>query len=500
MATAAAPAAPPAPPATAPARRPLFYYGYWIVGVALMAQFVSVGLQTLVGGVFLKPMTEELDWTRTEFTYAQTVGHFLMAFVGFFIGVYVDRYGGRGMMVIGVTIAGVALFMVGAITELWQWVLLRGVLFTVGAALMGGLVVNVTLSKWWVEKRGQMIGFAAIGASLAGMLMPPLMTVVVDEFGWRTGWRVLAVGAWLLVYPAAMLMRRQPEDHGLHPDGNSDEEVRAGAGAAAAAELANSFTRGEALRTPALYLIVFAYGLSGIALGAVILQTIPFLTDEGFDRSTAAGALVLYSIPSGFSKPVWGLMIDRVTPRYLASLSFMFTAVSVILMVVGASAGSVQILTVAYLLFGLAVGGTVPVQEVIWASYFGRAHLGAVRGVAMPFALVLGAGGPLAVSLYFDVVGDYYGAFYALSAFSVLGALVMLLARKPVKPRAPGAPPAPPVAGPPENGGASLRDPAALASGAEAREDGDGVAAGEPERETVAVPSRVPPRDYMAGR
>ena len=232
-----------------------------------MAQFVSVGLQTLVGGVFLKPMTEELDWTRTEFTYAQTVGHFLMAFVGFFIGVYVDRYGGRGMMVIGVTIAGVALFMVGAITELWQWVLLRGVLFTVGAALMGGLVVNVTLSKWWVEKRGQMIGFAAIGASLAGMLMPPLMTVVVDEFGWRTGWRVLAVGAWLLVYPAAMLMRRQPEDHGLHPDGNSDEEVRAGAGAAAAAELANSFTRGEALRTPALYLIVFAYGLSGIALG-----------------------------------------------------------------------------------------------------------------------------------------------------------------------------------------------------------------------------------------
>ena len=225
----------------------------------------------------------------------------------------------------------------------------------------------------------------------------------------------------------------------------------------------------------------------------MILQTIPFLTDEGFDRSTAAGALVLYSIPSGFSKPVWGLMIDRVTPRYLASLSFMFTAVSVILMVVGASAGSVQILTVAYLLFGLAVGGTVPVQEVIWASYFGRAHLGAVRGVAMPFALVLGAGGPLAVSLYFDVVGDYYGAFYALSAFSVLGALVMLLARKPVKPRAPGAPPAPPVAGPPENGGASLRDPAALASGAEAREDGDGVAAGEPERETVAVPSRVPP-------
>ena len=70
-----------------------------------MAQFVSIGLQALVAGVFFKPMTEELEWTRTEFTYAQTVGRFLMAFVGFFIGVYVDRSGGRAMLVIVVWLA-----------------------------------------------------------------------------------------------------------------------------------------------------------------------------------------------------------------------------------------------------------------------------------------------------------------------------------------------------------------------------------------------------------
>ena len=411
MAIASAPPAPPAPPATPPARRPLFYYGYWIVG----------------------------------------------------------------------------------------------------AALMGNLVVNVTLSKWWVEKRGQMIGIAAIGISIAGVLMPPVMTGIVDEFGWRTGWRVLAVGAWVLVYPAAMLMRRQPEDYGLHPDGKSDEEVRAGAGAAAAADLANSFTRGEALRTPALYLIVFAYGLSGVALGAVLLQTIPFLTDEGFDRATAAGLMALYSVPAGFSKPFWGLLIDRATPRYLASVSFMLTAVSVILMVVGATAGSLQILIAAFLLFGLAVGGTLPLQEVIWASYFGRAHLGAVRGVALPFSLVLGAGGPLAVSLYFDVVGNYHGAYYALSAFSVLAAFVILLARKPVKP---GREPAtgPPGTSPTGDGPGTVDGPSPERGAAMPLDgDGDGDGAGPGGRREGApvggapagAPApgrrRVPPRDYMGG-
>ena len=74
-------------PAATPARKPLFYYGYYLVGVALVTQFVSSGTQAYTAGVFLRPMTEELDWTRGDYTLAQTVGRFLMAGVGFFVGV-----------------------------------------------------------------------------------------------------------------------------------------------------------------------------------------------------------------------------------------------------------------------------------------------------------------------------------------------------------------------------------------------------------------------------
>ncbi len=85
------PAARPAPPTVSAAHRPRLYYGYWIVGAAIVAWFVTVGTQAPVSGVFMKPMTEDLGWTRAEFIGAMTVGQFLMAFAGFFIGVYVDR-------------------------------------------------------------------------------------------------------------------------------------------------------------------------------------------------------------------------------------------------------------------------------------------------------------------------------------------------------------------------------------------------------------------------
>ncbi len=502
------PAVPPATPVATAARRPRIYYGYWIIGGAIVAWFVMVGTQAQVSGVFLKPMTEDLGWTRTQFFYAQTAGQYLLAFVGFFIGAHVDRVGGRPLMVIGVTILGLALFLTSEVTELWQWVLLRGALFAIGAALVGNLIVNVTLSKWFVQKRGRAVAIGALGVPLGIGIVPPTMIAVVDEFGWRAGWIALALFAWTLIYPVAMIMRRRPEDYGWHPDGLSDEESRSARGAAVAEDYANSFTRGQAMRTSSLYMIVLTFGLSGLTLGTVLLQTIPFLTDEGFARSTAALMMTVYSVPSAFMKPVWGLLIERFRPQYLASAAFSLYAVSGVVIMLGAATGAVLVVAAGYAILGVGGGGVIPLQEVIWASFFGRRHLGAVRSVGLPLALTLTAGGPLAASYYFDVVGNYYGAFIAVAALATIASVMILLVRKPRLPSRPddGAPPPQP----PSDGGAQPLDGAAAAppastavgdDGARPAEvtDGATVVAG-PETVSTAVRPRVPVRDYMSSR
>ncbi len=408
------------------------YFGYWILGAAFIAQFVSTGAQNYVFGAFFTPMTDELGWSRSEMTLSRTVGQFVAAFAGFYIGAYVDRYGGRWLMRIGVAILALALFLCSFVDELWQWWLVNGLVLTMGAALIGNLVVNVTLAKWFVLKRGRVVGFAAMGVSFAGVVLTPLATVLVDAFGWREAWRILAVGALALILPTSFLMRRAPEDHGLQPDGLSAAQVAAGGGRSAAADFASSLTRSQALRSRAFYLIVFAFGLGGLSIGVMLIQTIPFLTDAGFSRTFAALMITVTSVPSLISKPIWGYFIDRADAQRLSIVGFVLTSAALVLIVVGARTGAAVVFA-GYALLGLGWGGFIPLQEVVWASYFGRRYLGAVRSAGLPFSLLLGASAPLLASYYFDRVGNYDGAFLATAFAALLAVVLILLARQPAR-------------------------------------------------------------------
>ena len=413
--------------------RPI-YYGYWLIVAAFIAQFVSVGAQSYVIGPFMIPMTTELGWTRAEFTLPRTIGQVVMALTGFFIGSLVDRKGARGFMLGGVVILAAALFLLSKVNTLWQWILLNGIVLTIGASLIGNLVVNVTLAKWFVDFRGRAIAFAAMGVSFAGVLLTPLATWAIDLYGWRTGWQLLSIGAFIFVVPTALAMRRSPEDYNLNLDGKSDHQVSQGFAQQAEDDFNNSMTRAEALRSLTFYWLVIAFGMFGITIQVMLIQTVPFMTDAGYDRTTAALMITIASVPALVSKPIWGWLIDGLQPKPLASISAAITGGSLFVIVYGAHVASLPILITGFAVLGFGWGGMIPLQEVIWASYFGRRYLGGVRSAAMPFSIMLTAGAPLATSYYYDVFGDYNGAILIVAVANMLSAVLILFLKKPNEP------------------------------------------------------------------
>jgi cyanate permease len=417
------------------ARRPRVFFGWWIVGGAIIAQFVAVGLQGQVAGVFLDPMTDELGWSRAEYTSAASLGTVLMGVLAFFVGSVVDQRGARALMVLGATVLGATLLAHSRIEELWQYLLLRGVLFAVGNVLIGNLVVNVTISKWFVERRGWAISIASLGVSASSIVVAPVMTRVVDTIGWRDGWVVLGLATWALVYPVSLVMRRQPEDHGRLPDGRleADAATERGRAALEAAErdYSNSLTRSQAVRTSAMWLLVLAFGVAGLGLISLFFHFIPFLTDAGYTRTQASLLVSTQGVAALLSKFAWGWAMQRLFPRGLAAVSFVISGVTAAGFVAVAQTGELLPMYALFFVWGLGIGGMIPLQELIWASYFGRRHLGAVRGVGMPLTVIFNAAGPYFAGAYFDRLGSYDGAILTFAALWFIAALLVLAARRP---------------------------------------------------------------------
>ena len=401
------------------------FYGYWIVVAGFLTQFVAVGMANYVVGAFLVPMTEEFAWTRAEFTASRSLGQLIFAVTGILIGARIDKVGGRPFIVAGSLVLSLSMFSLGSVRSLEQWLFINGLLLTTGSAMLGNLSVNVTLGKWFVEKRGKAVALAGMGISLAGIVLPPFATVLVDNFGWRQSWRMLGAMSLLMTLPAAFAVRRRPEDYCLHPDGYSGEDVAAGRGAAARRDYENSMTRAEAMRTSSFYFLVLAFGLFQISITVMLTQTIPLMTDAGYSRLVASSMISLASVPAFLSKPLWGIMIDRHDPKKLAGLGAAVTGISIVLIVWSVDQRLDFWVYAAFLLMGIGWGGLLPLQEVIWASVFGRRYLGSVRSTAMPFTFGMSAVGPILVASYYDSAGSYDVALMVIATCNLASALML---------------------------------------------------------------------------
>lgn len=408
-----------------PIQQRQLYFGYWIILAGFLTQFIAVGMTNYVVGSFMIPMTDEFGWSRAEFSASRSIGQIVLAATGFIIGSSIDRFGGRRFMLVGGTVLALSLHSLSSVSTLTQWLVINGFVLTAGAAMVGNLVVNVTLGKWFVEKRGRAVALAGMGISLAGITLPPAVTWLIDSFGWRNAWEMLAYGAAAVTIPAALLVRRRPEDFGLHPDGKTDAEVLAGDAEAATADFNKSMTRAQAMRTSSFYVLVLAFGLFQISITVMLVQTIPLMTDAGYSRFIASAMISLSSIPAFLSKPIWGIMIDRYNPKKLAAIGAAVTGSAIMLIVFSVYNHIDYLVFGGFLLMGIGWGGLLPLQEVIWASFFGRRFLGAVRSTAMPFTFGMSAIGPVLVGYYYDATGNYDLALLLIASCNLASAALL---------------------------------------------------------------------------
>ncbi len=416
-----------------------FFYGWWIVGVGVLTQIAGVFSLSSTLSVFLKPVTEDLGVSRGAFSLVRTGEILVGAALAPLIGPLVDRHGGRMLIVAGAVVASAGYMLLSRVQEFWQFFLLRCSLVVVGDTLMGSLVIMTIISRWFVRKRGRAIAIANLGTGIAKVSMPLFAASLFVWVGWRDAWAVFGVLALaLVVWLALAVVRSSPEEMGLHPDGAPLAPAPDKAAALSPAQrqaLAADvpWTRGEALRTPAFWLLGVTFGIANVGIAGLNLHVFAFATDAGYTPLTAATIMSTIALTQLGSTLFWGLLAERIDIRKAATAQFLIQAAGITLAITSATLGLVY---AGFFVYGIGLGGSFVLREVVWANYFGRLSLGTVRGMGIFLTNIFAASGAPFFGFLFDLTGGYSLSFGLFVAALLASAVLIMLVEPPKKPAA----------------------------------------------------------------
>ncbi len=413
-------------------RKPL-YYGWIVAGAAGAIGFSNAASAISILTIFVVPMSAEFGWSRTAIAGATTVGAILGAALAPFIGRLVDRVGSRVVLVVGGTVIALACIYLSAVQTLLGFYLA----FTASRiADQGGVKIgaSVSMGKWFQRYRGRATGLVFFAETAGVIALAPLTQLVIALWGWRSAWQGL--GAVMLlagVIPCALWVRRQPEDMGLAVDGDrpdtAEDAGQPGRHRGAASE--PSLTLRQAAGRPVFWMALWALFLGSTATAGPGLHLIPYLTERGINVTAAVAAISVMSISGAAGALLAGVVADRVHPRWVMVSLYLVSAGSLVLLVTT----DTMFETYCYaILTGLANTGINTLAPLMWASDYGRGHLGAIHGVGRASQVMGFAVGPLAAGIAYDGAGSYREAFLVMAGITLVAAALMAAAR--TRPRA----------------------------------------------------------------
>lgn len=400
------------------------YWGWWVVFGSFLILAVNYGTRYCFG-VFLKPMTEDYGWSRSVIALGASVNMFVYSAGAIFMGRLIDRMAPRWIITTGATVAAASFILTAFVTTPLAFYGVYGLLCGLGSAGMGVVVVNSSVGKWFIRRRGTAIGVTTMGISLGTVLLTPAAGYIVNYHGWRAGFIFMGIVTFFIGVTLSQVFLRRgcPEECGLLPDGEKNPEFVV----PASKPDVETPTFGSLLSDRRFLVIAVTFGTAIMSLMAVFVHQPAFAVDRGIDRLAAASSLGATAMAGFVGQFFFGWISDRTRdPKYAAAGGLVIMAVGMVFLMGVKTAGDLYRYA---LVFGFGYGSLAPLMPILLADRFGRHILGTVYGYVTLFIGGGGAVGPVLAGMIYDQLGSYWFVWILNLVLLIAAATVILTLR-----------------------------------------------------------------------
>jgi MFS family permease len=404
-----------------------FYYGWIILPITTLAVFISGPGQTYSISIFVNPIIEETGWSRSMVSGLYTAGSLTAASAMFLVGRLLDRHGARVMLIIATIFLGLGCLWMSRITNPIELYIGFAVMRLMGQGSLS-LIPETLVALWFVRLRGRVMAINALGSIIGQATFPLLILFLISSFGWRDTWVVIAFIIWgTLILPAAIFVRRSPEAIGLFPDGDTGPGKDRYSNQKTFADERN-FSLNSALRTRSFYFLLFAGTSQSTISTALVFHQSSVIASKGLDPSLSPVIFGVMAPMALFGNFLAGFLVDRFPNRFVLASAQVILCIAMLIALIMAS----PLQSIMYGAFlGLAGGMASITNAVIWPNYFGRKHLGSIRGIVTTAMVASAALGPWPFGILFDITGTYTWAILFGLALPITCAICAILATPP---------------------------------------------------------------------
>lgn len=399
-----------------------FFYGYVVAAAGFVVWLVGFGVYTSAFGVLLKPLLTEFGWSRAGATLGYSLSTIVYGALAIIMGRLTDKLGPRIVVAGFGSFLGISYLLMSQVNELWQFQLNYALVAAIGVSIVV-VPVMATVSRWFVRRRGLMIGIVQAGTGIGGLIFAPLTAWLILTYDWRLSYVILGVIALVGLIIPGLFLKSVPRDT-IQSHGDTSGIVTSHTEDQSERLLSTGFSLREAMGTRQFWIITGLYFSFGFCRSAFLPHTAAYVQDKGFSLIDGANVLAALNVSSILGRIIMGRVGDMIGNRPALLISEVLTTISLGL---GLITSDLWGLYLYGFVFGFGWGAQAVLRFAVSSEAFGLASIGVVMGVLGLAEAVAASFGTYIAGYIFDVVGNYQPAFWLGIAISVMGIMLSLL-------------------------------------------------------------------------